>query len=82
MQTLYERLKPKYRQMILDECKAHPENIEFIFDNLNNCSFVDNMSVLCADMLMSILQLKFNNTINLTLVDIFDSSHIQSTNNN
>ena len=80
MQTLYERLKPKYRQMILDE--SYPENIEFIFDNLNNCSFVDNMSVLCADMLMSILQLKFNNTINLTLMDIFDSSHIQSTNNN
>lgn len=82
MQTLYERLKPKYRQMILDECKAHPENIEFIFDNLNNCSFIDNISVLCADILMNNLKLKFNNTIGLTLMDIFDSSHIQSTNNN
>jgi len=80
MQTLYERLKPKYRQMILDE--SYPENIEFIFDNLSYCKFIDNLPILCADMLMTTLQLKFNNTIGLTLMDIFDSSHIQSTNNN
>lgn len=68
--------------MILDECKDYPEKIEFIFDNLNNCKFIDNISVLCADILMTNLKLKFNNTIGLTLMDIFDSSHIQSTNNN
>jgi len=82
MQTLYERLKPNYYQILKDKREDNIEPIDFTIQCLKKLKSIDSMTILCADQLIYFLDLEFKYSTYLTIMDAFDFSHIQSTNNN
>ena len=76
IQTLYDRLNTEYRELLEVKREEYPNSVDYTIKKLKKTVFLDDMSILCADQLMMLLGLKFNNNISLTLMDVFDPTHL------
>ena len=76
IQTLYDRLNTDYRELLEVKREEYPNSVDYTIKKLKKTVFLDDMSILCADQLMMLLDLKFNVDISLTLMDVFDPTHL------
>jgi hypothetical protein len=76
IQTLYDRLNTEYRELLEVKREEYPNSVDYTIKKLKKTVFLDDMSILCADQLMMLFDLKFNVDISLTLMDVFDPTHL------